>query len=81
MLPHVKIRQENFGFLVLSPSSPLLSINVDGGKILQRCDGSHSLQQIMDEIAAETGDTPANVEVTVLRYVKMLRKLKVVTYK
>ena len=52
--PKVKVREEEFGKLLLFSGLPLLCINKDAEKIWDLCDGVNSVSQVIEACARET---------------------------
>lgn len=49
----VKVREESFGLLIVSKSTPALSLNFDGKDVWYKIDGKRSITQIIEEISKE----------------------------
>lgn len=47
----VKAREESFGLLIVSKSTPALSLNEDGKIVWMMIDGKNSVKNIIDEIS------------------------------
>lgn len=53
----VKMREENFGILVFNPETFfVITINETGRKLLNSCDGSRSLYEILSSIESKNKD-------------------------
>lgn len=49
----VKAREESFGLLIVSKSTPALSLNEDGKAVWTMINGENSLKDIIDEVSKQ----------------------------
>lgn len=49
----VKAREESFGLLIVSKSTPALSLNKDGKAVWMMINGENSVKDIIDEVSKQ----------------------------
>lgn len=52
----VRARRESFGLLIVSKSTPALSLNDDGRIVWELIDGKNSVKNIIDEVSDQYDD-------------------------
>lgn len=50
---NVKVREEDFGLLIVSKTTPALSLNFDGKDVWDKIDGQRTVSQIIEELSKD----------------------------
>lgn len=72
----VKAREESFGLLIVSKSTPALSLNEDGKVVWALINGKHSVKDMIDEVSKQYDK--ASVREKVIELVEGFEKLNLI---
>lgn len=77
----VKTRREDFGMLLVSKRTPILTLNDDSVAIWQKMDGIKDISAIISELRNEYDCSEKELEETVLSFFDSCHKLGIIEFR